>query len=707
MRLTFHDPGHLALRRGIRAAVALPIGLALALYVMDDVKGVIFTLFGIVGLLINADFAGSTAQRLGSYLLTGAAGTVSLVIGWAISPSTITAVVVTVVVAFGLSFLNLLRGSVAVGTAAVQLIYIVAVSLQAEPGDLRSFLVGWWLAVLLSTITALVLLPHNRRSDVRAALADVFRATARGTETVWVKGEPPDPAAFAALSDAVQKLNQTYGGQPYRTFGLTRRDQSLTLLVAMANDLRTVLIDTLNPRGITLPTHTLPAVQRLAGTLVSSLDDLADAMGDPRHLPDVGALDEARVALVDSLSDWVVEQSAADVSSADISRAVAGNHALRILSLLVEQILQVARTANGGEQQEVTRGLPVPVLHTSTLMRSQFNLASPWLRNSLRSAVGLGLAVLVVQITGVEKGFWVLLGVVSILRFDAVGTRSFAWRAVAGTIAGVAIASVLLQLIGPHQWVLWVLLPIVTFLAAWMAVTVGFTAGQTAFSMLILIGLGIVSWPPQPNLAVVRVEDVALGAIVAVVVGVLMWPRGAVGHLRREIAQALRSSAQFIASALSVAAGEQSLDESGRARATAVADAERAAETYDVSLMQRGPSEDLRPWTHAVSSTYILISTGRVISTLSSANTAIAAEPSFVAALHQARAEALAHWNQVADDVLASPTPTRPVASGPVPAPEVSFGPVTTTDQARAVISTIWTIDWINHLDRLDPLPTA
>ena len=27
--------------------------------------------------------------------------------------------------------------------------------------------------------------------------------------------------------------------------------------------------------------------------------------------------------------------------------------------------------------------------------------------------------------------------------------------------------------------------------------------------------------------------------------------------------------------------------------------------------------------------------------------------------------------------------------------------------KARAVISTIWTIDWINHLDRLDPLPTA
>ena len=214
MRLTIDDPGHLALRRGIRAAVALPIGLATALYVIHDVKGVIFTLFGIVGLLISADFAGSAIQRLGSYLLTGVAGTVTLIIGWAISPSTITAVVATVVVAFGLSFLNLLRGSVAVGTAAVQLIYVVAVSLQAEPGDLQAYLAGWWLAVLVSTITALVLLPRNRRTDIRLALADVFRATARGAETVWVKGEPPSPAAFADVADAVAALNRTYGGSP-------------------------------------------------------------------------------------------------------------------------------------------------------------------------------------------------------------------------------------------------------------------------------------------------------------------------------------------------------------------------------------------------------------------------------------------------------------------------------------------------------------
>lgn len=168
MVLTIHDPEGLGLRRGIRAAVALPVGLAIALFVADDATGAIFTVFGTIGLLINADFAGSGMQRLGSYLATGLAGTVALVLGWAVSPTTVMAVALTVVVAFALSFANLLRGPIAVGTPAVLLIFVVAVSVVGTPTNLRSYLLGWWLAVVVCTVTALVLLPRNHRQDFRA-----------------------------------------------------------------------------------------------------------------------------------------------------------------------------------------------------------------------------------------------------------------------------------------------------------------------------------------------------------------------------------------------------------------------------------------------------------------------------------------------------------------------------------------------------------
>ncbi len=37
------DPGHVALRRGVRAAVALPLGLAITLNALDDPTGELFT----------------------------------------------------------------------------------------------------------------------------------------------------------------------------------------------------------------------------------------------------------------------------------------------------------------------------------------------------------------------------------------------------------------------------------------------------------------------------------------------------------------------------------------------------------------------------------------------------------------------------------------------------------------------------------------
>ena len=709
MRVTFHDPGHLGMRRAVRAAVATPVGLALALYVFDDTDGVVFTLFGIVGLLVNADFAGSAAQRLASYLTTGVAGSVVLVIGWAISPTTWMAVTATVLVAFLLSFLNLLRGPIAVGTPAVMLIYVVAVSLESGPGDLGPYLGGWWLAVAVSTATALLLLPRSRRADVRKALAEVFSTAARGTERMWLSASPAAPDdAFADLPAAVAEVNRLYNGQPYRTWGLTRRDQALTLIVDMANDMQLVLRDAFVPRAVFLPSATLPAVQALARAIVASLDDLAADMLDPRRIPDVTAIDHARNDLLVALEAWVLEQAHGGRPSAEISEEVAGNHGLRILGLLVEQIVQVARNANGAPAQDTTSHLPVPVLHRSTLLLSQLHFSSPWLRNSLRSSLGLGLAVLVVQLTGVEKGFWVLLGVISILRFDAVGTRSFAWRAIAGTALGVVVASAILAVVGDQEWVLWILLPVATFLAAWAAVAIGFTSGQFAFSMMILFALGIVNWPPQPALAIVRLEDIALGAGVAIVVGVLLWPRGAVGHLRREVSIALRAAADYLAAAIDVTldrVDEATIEERRR---TAIESAQRASETYDVSLMQRGPAEDLRPWTRAVASSYLLVSTGRIVATMGQTHPNVHQHSALMEALAQARDELTDHWDAVADEADGSaPVPSGSRAPTPVPPPRIVMEHIDTTADARALIVSIWTVDWVHHLDHLDPVPST
>ena len=698
MRLTVHDPDHLALRRGIRAAIALPLSLATALYVLDDTQGVLFAIFGTVGLLINADFAGNTVQRLGSYLLTGAAGTVAIVLGWAASFSTPLAVVMTLLVAFALSFLNLMRGAVAVGTPAVLLLFVVAVSLESTASSLGPYLLGWSVAVVISTVTALLVLPHDRRAGLRLALGDAFEAAAHGAEVAWQHPDASATRPFADFDAAVDRLDGQYGGQPFRTAGLTTKDQALTLLVDHVNSLRLLLEDPQHT-GASDGTISIPGRVDLVQAIIAGLRDLAAAARDPRHLPTGAGIDDARIRLTAGMEHWVLARSQAGDDPQSVADEVGADHLMRMCALVVEQMVELARLVNGGTIESLERQPPIPVRHRWDVVRAQVSWNSPWLRNSIRSAVGLSIAVLVINITGVAHGFWVLIGVISILRFDAVGTRRFALLAVLGTIVGVIVASVIVLNVDSAT-ILWILLPMFVFLAAWSAVAVNYPVGQAAFSALILVAFGIVSWPPDVITGVTRIEDVALGAAVALVVGLLMWPRGAVGALRHRLAASIRSASGYMSSALSGFTAPIDDEELRRRRHDAVGDAERAAETYDMALMQRGPAEDMHPWTRATTAAYLLISAGRVVAHFARTTPTVREHPALHDAIDSARRESEAHWAAVADAVDdEGQDPSIPAP--PPPAAYPTLPQVASTEDARALIVAVWVIDWVHHLDRL------
>ena len=461
---------------------------------------------------------------------------------------------------------------------------------------------------------------------------------------------------FADYAAAVDRLDAEYGGAPYRTNGLTSRDQAMTLLVNHANSARLLLEDA-DQVPVAPDAAPLPARDDLVHAIITALDDLAHAMTDPRHLPTGAGIDGARVQLTDALETWVLAESARGADPASVSQRIGADHRLRMAALVVEQMVELARLANGGEAESLERRPPVPVRSRAEILLTQLHPRSPWLRNSLRSALGLGVAVLVVNITGVEHGFWVLIGVISILRFDAVGTRRFALQAVVGTIVGVAAATVVLAFLVDKPWVLWVLLPPTVFLATWSASAINYPVGQAAFSALILISLAIVVWPPQLSTGLIRIEDIALGAAVALVVGLLMWPRGAVGYLRRELAEAIRAAGAYMSAALGSFAEPVPAGKLAALRLHAVGVAERASETYDIALMQRGPAEDLRPWTSVTVTAYLLISAGRVVDHFAATTPTITSHPGLVSAIAEAQRRSAAHWTAVAAAVEAAASP--------------------------------------------------
>ena len=69
------------------------------------------------------------------------------------------------------------------------------------------------------------------------------------------------------------------------------------------------------------------------------------------------------------------------------------------------------------------------------------SLRSVWFFNSLRSALALAVAVAVADVSGVQHGFWVVLGTLLVLRTSASATGATAWRALAGTVVGFVVGA--------------------------------------------------------------------------------------------------------------------------------------------------------------------------------------------------------------------------------------------------------------------------
>lgn len=701
MAIRVHDPDGTARRRAIRAAIAVPVGLAITLYLLDDPVGAAFTLFGMTGLLISSDFAGPPGRRLTGYLLTGVAGSVALLLGWAASLTLVSAVLVTMAVAFGMTFVSMFRGAVSTGSASVLLVYIVAVCSQGQWSQMRDFQLGWWVAVIVSVIAALVLLPRSRRASNRPTMAAAFSAGANAARAAWV-GERDDAALgrfVKEFDEAVDTMDAHVAGQPFRTSGVSERDATLNILTNQLDSIR-LLVDEGSITSPDIAVANFPERARLAAAIVSALDDLSAAMLDPHHVISAAALDQAREEMADGIDRWVVRASAAGESAASISDQIAAQHQLRVFALMIEQMIELARVANGAEVESLSVLPPIPRPSIRRRITAQFAWRAPWLRNAIRTSVGLGLGVLVMNLTGVSHGFWVLLGVISVLRFDAVGTRKYALLAIAGTAGGVIAGLLVFAVVGTSPVTLWILLPILTFLAAWAAGAINFPSGQAAFSAMVLVALGILNWPPRQADAIVRVEDIAIGAGVALVVGLLMWPRGAAAYLRTNLAASIRSSAAYLDQAIASLAHADARRELSQLSESARKDVYRAAETFDIASLQRGPVDDLRSWAPTLSLTYLTMSVARIVAGFTDRYRVD--EPDLIASLDQVRLISHRQWVTLAD--LVDPCATaRPEQAAPARLPYPTLAPIADTATARSLVITIWVIDWVDHLGRIVP----
>ncbi len=229
---------------------------------------------------------------------------------------------------------------------------------------------------------------------------------------------------------------------------------------------------------------------------------------------------------------------------------------LRALSFGILQAGRDTQEACENATKAVTRQTLRTHMGTARrLVRTHASMKSVWLRNSLRGAIGLALAVLVGQLADLQNSFWIVLGTMSVLRSSALSTSATIASALLGTLAGIVVGGLIVVAVGGDRGVLWAVLPFAVLLAAYAPQTISFAAGQAAFTIVVLVLFNLIH-PAGWRVGLVRVEDVTIGAGVSLLVGLLLWPRGATAILRSTIGAAYASAAHYLDATITALLGD-------------------------------------------------------------------------------------------------------------------------------------------------------
>lgn len=569
------DPGFIALRRAGRAAVVMPAVFAVAEVVIGSPVLATFAAFGSFATLLFADFTGPMRERLASQTALVLTGAALVCVGTLGSQHSWIAVPMTFVVAFGVLFAGVISLPLASASNALLLSFVLAVTLPGSPSAAPDRVLGWLLAGGASILAIGLLWPAPTKEPLRGPAATAcrlfagrLRAEAGCVRTGYHPRSLDERQKAAGEADqAVEALRTAFFRTPYRPTGLTA---SARILVGLVD--KVIWLGSILDRMPFEPEHGLTdepvarVKQAAAEVLEHAADVLQQGAGASAGLhAALDRLHHERAEMEKSTTATLPDRHSAAVAAAragagpgEAAAAFVGN----LMPSFRAQELATSVTAIGtsvdlivanlkrttwqlllGRNRPQAAGSSIVVARQGAAAHAEVH--SVWLHNSLRGAAALAIGVLVVELSGVEHAFWVLLGSLAVLRSNALTTGQNALRGIVGTTVGIVIGGVLVYFVGTQTPALWALLPVAVFFGGIAPATISFAAGQAGFTATVLILYNIIA-PSGWQIGIVRVEDVAIGCVVSLAVGVLFWPRGAASALSRSLSEALSESARYL-----------------------------------------------------------------------------------------------------------------------------------------------------------------
>ena len=555
-----------ALKSAARAAIVMPAVFALADKVIAQPQTSLFAAFGSLAMLVFVEFGGSWRARFLAYLGLACVGASFITVGTLCSRNPWLAAGAMAAVGFVTIFSGVISGYFAAGATGALLTFVLPVTVSAPNSAIPDRLEGWGLASGAGICAVMFLWPPRSRADLRREAAGALRTVAD-----FVDANRERVAERARLArEAVDALGRRFLGTQHRPAGPTG---AMAALASLPDELDWLLSFLAPPAGLQTLELACPEDAEALAAAAAVLRASAERLEGRDGRPDFARLDAARDAVARALVRRLPELPA-DTPAGAVPQALDPPFRIRAATYSARQVAGYALRAAGEEAPELDHAdlaKPPPARAaleaTEQLAVEHASVRSVWFQNSVRGAAGLAIAVYIAQRAGLQHGFWVVLGALSVLRSNALGTGWSILSALAGTAVGILIGALLVIGIGTHEAVLWGVLPVAILLAAYAPRAISFAAGQAGFTVVLFVLFNLIQ-PVGWRVGVVRIEDVAIGFAISLGVGLLFWPRGASALLREDLATAYGRGAEYVvatARQLIEGGGSEDADRAGRA----------------------------------------------------------------------------------------------------------------------------------------------
>ena len=549
------DPGLVAVKRSARVSLATCIGFYFSLYVVGETQMAFYASFGCIALGALSDVTGEPRQRTTTYLAALVPGIVLVTLGTLLAFNTWAAAAGMLVVGFTVAYAGVGGPRVVGAATGLQLLYILPSFPPYAPESLGWRLIGLVLAVGLLTTADRLLWPAPVPTPFRHRLAEAIRDVRDRMAMLPEPGGNRPPRSASDSSTVSLRLSSIPPLQ--RPTGPGRRDRAAMHAATLLRGLEgrvaalTELSDEDRPAAIHHHSTTLLAVTtRSLGQSAAALD--GSTAEDRRPEPDPAAVDAA-------LSGYLQERETfAGSSQIDQELRVRVRLAVVVEELAIwTRDLAVATKIMRGdrvrEPQARSTAEPFWYATRSTLslwymrLRGHLTPRSVFFQNAIRLALGLAAARLVAGLLDLSHGFWVLLATLTLMRASVAATRAAIVPAFVGTVIGGLVMALVLVVAGGDSKFYEIAFPFVLVLGLAAGPVAGPLVGQACFTLVVALlfaQMAPVTW----RLAEVRITDVVLGGLLGAVIGLLVWPRGATGEMRRTAKASLDTAANDLES---------------------------------------------------------------------------------------------------------------------------------------------------------------